>query len=336
MQKKIIISFIAVNMFILVFALLRIDFGQTVTTSLSRLDDNQIRVYNKYGFTLEQMKQIEMMDGIDQVTFDNRNIFPRFEIELESILVNARGISIDEGNKTIRDLDYIAGTFPTEEYQVIVAQSLADVLVEGFELSNLDQLIGHEFVKGLTIVGVYEDTKDTTVEVVGEGYTPQDDGSFTKTRTYTFENSFMLFNRGREIDKDYIVQQINEDISNQYYFNGQTDIVVSNFDDSDSSNDDEEYFINYEESVANGAKGLIDPETKEYGDTINQYAFITVEDNRDQVVTELEEQYPDAGIVTSDSKYSDAVNSTQNWIKFIGAAVVLELLIFIPVIRNRR
>ncbi len=334
MQKKIILSLIAVNLYVLVFAGLRIDYGQQVTANVSRLDDNQIRMYNKLGFTLEQMEQLEKVDGIDQIVFDNRNIFPRFEIEFDTALVSARGISIEEDNKAIRDLDYVAGTFPTEEYQVIVAQSLADILLEGFELDDIDKLIGHEFVKGLTIVGVYKDTKDTSIEEFDTSFIQEEDKSFKEVKNYNLQNSFMFFNRGTEISKDEIIRSINTDVMWDYESNGQYDIIVDTLNDNDPNNDQEPFSVNYEESVANGAKGLIDPETKVYGDTINQYAFINTSNDRDKVVTSLQKQFPDAAIITSDTKYNDIINTIPNWFKFILAAIVLELLIFVPAIRK--
>lgn len=334
MKRIVIFSIVLVNVLVLIIASVSIKYQVNINSSLSRLNDNQIRVYNPSGFKQSEMEQAHQVEGIEDIYFDNRNLFPTFLIEEGNTKFDARGISIEEDNLYQQNLNYIAGGKLTDEYQVIIAKSLADKLVALRGLNDYQSLIGTEFVKGLTIVGVYPDTKDFNEREETLQYRVDKD-TIVPIKSSSFINSFMLFNRGAELDSTTAINHYNLMIQSSYEDNDQYGIVVNNYTDQDPSNDDATLTVNYEESMENGAEGLIDPKSEEYGQTFNQYAFInTDEADRDNVVEQLYSMYPDAIILTSDTKYSDIKNTELFYIIFILIAVTLESLILIPIIKN--
>lgn len=334
MKRIVIFSIVLVNVLVLIIASVSIKYQVNINSSLSRLNDNQIRVYNPSGFKQSEMEQAHQVEGIEDIYFDNRNLFPTFLIEEGNTKFDARGISIEEDNLYQQNLNYIAGGKLTDEYQVIIAKSLADKLVALRGLNDYQSLIGTEFVKGLTIVGVYPDTKDFNEREETLQYRVDKD-TIVPIKSSSFINSFMLFNRGAELDSTTAINHYNLMIQSSYEDNDQYGIVVNNYTDQDPSNDDATLTVNYEESMENGAEGLIDPKSEEYGQTFNQYAFInTDEADRDNVVEQLYSMYPDAIILTSDTKYSDIKNTELFYIIFILIAVTLEALILIPIIKN--
>lgn len=339
MQKKIILSLITINLFVLAMAYVVVNYSSEVTSQFSTLNENQIRIYNPRGFTIEEMKAVKLLDGVTDVTFDNRNIFPYYNLYFDNgSSLEISGISLEEDNQYQKSIDYLAGSYLTSKYQVIVTQSLADVLIENGFADDYQNLIGVDMVKGLEIVGVYRDLPSTKEWSNNRRYEQNaDKTSFIKIQDITVTNGFMLFNRGAE--NDMTSQIINYNLDVAYKYENKTkdwNRYIYYFNDSDESNDEDIYQVNYEESVANGAKGLIDPETTAYGKVFNDYAFINTSDNRDTVVNQLAQIFPEAAIATSDTTFSSVQNPTFGWIKFILAVIMLESFIFIPTIRNSK
>lgn len=334
MRKIVIFSIVLINILVLTIASVSIKYQANINSSLSRLNDNQIRVYNPGGFKQSEMDQTSEIEGIEDVYFDNRNLFPTFIIEEGYTKFDARGISIEEDNVYQQNLNYIAGDELTDEYQVIITQSLADHLIALRGLVDYQSLIGTEFVKGLTIVGVYPDSDDFYMSEGDLSY-QVDGNTIVSNKVNHYFNSFMLFNDGAELDFTKAINQYNLKVQSNYEDNNKYEIVVNNYTDQDPSNDDDTLTVNYEESIENGAEGLIDPESDEYGQTFNQYAFINTEEtNRDIVVEQLYNMYPDAVIQTNDTKYSDIKNTGLFYVTFILIAVILEALILVPIIKN--
>lgn len=348
MQKKVIISIIAVNVFIALMAFMLIDYSNRIESQFGMLNDNQIRMYNKGGFTTDEMEAVKLLDGVKAVTFNNRNIFPTYSIsDSNGSLLNVSGITLEENNRYQKNLDYLAGSYLTDLYQVVITQSLADRLIANGIADDYEQLIGKEMVKGLKIVGVVADLPITETRVVDQYYT-YEQGSSEAIDSYNIElyNSFLLFNAGREYDQTTELNKYNLDIYYDYQGKNraESEKIVDNYNDSDPSNDGDSYspIVNYEESVANGATSLIDPNSTAYGKTFNQFASIDTSGDRDQVATELSSIFPDAQIVTSDTTHKDIsdqligdlTNTTITWIKFVIIAVGLELLILVPTLKN--
>lgn len=326
MQKKIILNIIVVNLFIAIMAWVGIDYSNRVSSEFATLNDNQIRVFNYKGFTLEQMKAIDLIDGVSQSIFDNRNIFPYYSIDVNEDMINARGISIEEDNQFQKQLEYIAGSYITDEYQVVITQSLADALIAGQIADDYQQLIDEELVTGLEIVGVTPDLKSTVAYNYTSNITEGDDRDSPYTvRTHTnLSNGFLIFNRGKETEMEQEILNYNDWVHMNSYGTDEEYKYVTARDSEGNS------YTDYHASIENGASGLIDPETTEYGDVFNQFAFINVDGDRQQVVSQLQNLLPDAAIVTSDTKLNDFENTKLVWIPFIIVAIILEIFIFYP------
>lgn len=342
MKKKIILSLVIVNLLVAVTAFVGIRYSYYISGQTNFLNDNQIRMYNSKGFTLEQMSALEQMNGVDKAIFDNRNIKPSFTLESENGVISISGDSIEEDNQAQKDLDFIAGTYLTDIYQVIITQTLADVLIEQGLASDYQDLIGKDMVKGLEIVGVYPDNKISNFRYINYHVLPPTEGEteYVESGDKEIDHGFMMFNRGKEYESELLIRDYNNNLAYNYeqknYDKNINSPYVFTYNDSDPANDDGPTMVNYEESVANGAEGLIDPETKAYGDEFNQYGFITTSGDRDSLVAEISDFYPDAAIVTSDTKLNDIQGKTFAWIKFITFAIILEMFIFIPMIKNSK
>lgn len=322
MQKKTIISVVVVNILIGFIALL-INFEEAkIESFFSILNSNQIRIYNQAGLTIKQMESIKAIEGVDQATFNNHDIFPTYSLSFDddNKLVDVFGKTLETDNKYQQQLEFLAGSYLTAENQVIITESLANLLIENKVATSFENLIGVDLVENREIVGIYPDEITTSIEVSKADY-PQVVGREYQVQLYfECENSFMTFNQGVEYDKQFAIDTYNMEYV--AYKAGNLDKVKYNDDDS--------YSLNYKKSVANGAVGLIDPNTTEYGDIFNQYATINVDGDREQVVTELTTLLPEAAIVTADTKAKEVVSEHAGWRNFILLAIGLELLIVVP------
>lgn len=331
MQKKLLISIVAVNLFILSVIVLRMNYTSIYSEQLATLNQNQIRFYNETGLTETVMDAIEKSEGISQVEFDNQNLLPTYQIEGDDYGIIVTGVSLEEDNVYQQQLDYIAGSYLTKPYQVVISQSLGDVLVTVQNLSDYQQLIGSDLVTGLEIVGVYKDTPSVVTEHQSTFYDfDQESDKYIKNNNYNITNSFFLFNRGEEVSKDQVIYTYNQNVLHDYQRQEDFNTIVTNEEEDGSVS------IDYEQSVENGAIGLIDPQTTDYGPNFNQYGFVeTTAGNRDNVVSELQKLLPEAVIQTSDTVYSDVTDSSNSWFKIIITSVLLELLIFVPVLKKK-
>lgn len=322
MEKKTIISVVVVNILIGFIALL-INFEEAkIESFFSILNSNQVRIYNQAGLTIKQMESIKAIEGVDQATFNNHDIFPTYSLSFDddNKLVDVFGKTLETDNKYQQQLEFLAGSYLTAENQVIITESLANLLIENKVATSFENLIGVDLVENREIVGIYPDEITTSIEVSKADY-PQVVGREYQVKLYfECENSFMTFNQGVEYDKQFAIDTYNMDYV--AYKAGNLDKVKYNDDDS--------YSLNYKKSVANGAVGLIDPNTTEYGDIFNQYGIINVDGDREQVVTELTTLLPEAAIVTADTKAKEVVTEHAGWRNFILLAISLEILIVVP------
>lgn len=328
MQKKVIISVVAINVFIMLTVFVLMSDKDKIENQMNNLNDNQIRIYNEIGITLDQMEAIKNVDGVKNVTFNNRNIFPSYAITAENnSLVSITGMTIESDNEYQKKLDYIAGSYLTAKYQVVITKSLADELISEGIGSDYKSLIGKDLVNGLKIVGVYPDPNYAQIESTQYMEdTELVDNKYVVPTRKSFTNSFMLFNAGAPYDQLGPINIHNDRIAYKYEADTQDyDTYVF---------DEERYDIDYKKSIANGAKNLIDPKTTEYGKTFNQFATINTGENRDAVVSSLKSILPDAAIVTSDTKLGDMINTKSMWLRVGLYAILLELLIIIPTIKN--
>lgn len=328
MQKKVIISVVTINLFIILMAFILMSDENKIESQMNNLNDNQIRIYNKVGITLDQMKTIKNIDGVETANFNNRNIFPTYTITKENnSMVSVTGMTIESDNEYQKNLDYIAGSYLTEKYQVVITKSLADELIAGGTAKDYNSLIGKEMVKGLKIVGVYPDPNyaQNKTEQYLEQIDRVDDKYIVPTETY-FTNSFMMFNAGHEYNQQDTINEYNNDVAYAY------EAKTNDYDTYVKSDDG--YDVDYNKSIANGAKNLIDPATSQYGKTFNQFATINTGDDRDAVVSSLKTIFPDAAIITADTKLGDISNTKLTWLRFIMYAISLELLILVPTIKN--
>lgn len=331
MQKKVLISLIIVNLFVLALVVMVVNYQQAINSQFDILNDNQIRIYNRDGFTTAEMKELEQSAGVDEVVFDNRNIFPQYSIDFpNNNYLSVTGTSLEEDNQYQQQLDYLAGTYLTDVYQTIISQSLADYLIANTSATDYQQLIGSELVNGLEIVGVYPDLQTTEVLTSEQTWAPNQDGTgFSQQGKTWIENGFMLFNRGQAPEFDQAIASYNMQVANEYDIDGR---YVYNYNDSDKTNDNDSPYVNYEQSVANGAEHLIDPETKAYGPKFNNFGFINASD-RDQVVATLSAEFPEAAIVTNDTKITDFQSQSTSIIIFLSVVLIFELFIFVPIFK---
>lgn len=337
MQKKVVISIIVVNIFVLAVIAMVMSYGNKIDSQYSVLNDDQIRIYNPRGFTIEEMKAVKLLDDTSEVIFDNRNIFPTYYLEFDyGSRLTAKGISIEEDNLYQQKIDYLAGSYLTAKYQVIISQSIADILITNGYAKDYDGLIGTDFVEGLEIVGVYPNFDSTEKRVFQKQIIPSDtESGYREVVEERVENGFMLFNRGSENKMADEIMQYNINVAFDYEDETRDyERYIYNYNDSIESNDEAIYQVNYKESVANGAEGLIDPQTKVYGKKFNDYAFINTKQNRDQVVAKLAELFPEAVIITNDSKLFDAINQTRAILWFVMWLLIFEGFIFVPMNKN--
>lgn len=327
MQKKVIISIVTVNVFLALMAFVLISDGNKIENQMNNLNDNQIRMYNKAGFTLEEMKAVKKLDGVDTATFNNRNIFPTYNFLTENnSQITITGMTIEPDNEYQKNIDYIAGSYLTGKYQVVITKSLADELIAEGTAKDYNSLIGKDMVNGLKIVGVYPDPNYSQVAVnyVKDNRLVVSD--YVEPYAKRFTNSFMLFNAGFTYKQQDAINEYNNTVA--YAYENKTD------DYDTYVHSDEYYEVDYKKSIANGAKNLIDPNTSQYGKTFNQFVTLNTGDDRDAVVSSLKSIFPDAAVITADTKLGDIVDTKLTWLRFIMFAIPLELLILMPTIKN--
>lgn len=340
MQKKVIISIITINLFIVII-------GLTISTQINKaegvlsiLNPNQIRVYNQKGITTDQMSKIEKLEGIETVDFINREIFQYTYTYISSRAVadeqsggeerSTTGLTIEKDNVFQQKLNYLAGSYLTGKGQMIIDQQFADVLKAAYGLENYDQLIGHK-VEKKEIVGVYSKQSIADVTTTCDyTYMNVDNSRYIPRCFININNGFLTFDLGEKKEQKYEINQANTMIA--YNYEQETrDFDYFIYTGDEYGNEVVDYYTSNKRGVD---EGIVDPESKEYGPTFNQYATINTGENREQVVSELKTLLPEAAIVTADTKISDIQNNTSSIIQFILIAISLELLIVVPTIRN--
>lgn len=210
MKRLMIICILAVNIVVIWTITSHLSYANRVDRYFDILNDDQIRIYNQAGYTIDEQSLIENIPGIKTAEFDNRNLFPYFIQDYgEQTNIVMHGITIDPGSNVQSNLTFIAGQPVTKEYQVVINQHLAAVMIKLGVATDIDSLVGQELVKGLTISGVVDipRTSCTKNYVVNYDYVlnkPQNDYS------YGCANSFLLLNRGKEFSTELTESELEQ------------------------------------------------------------------------------------------------------------------------------
>ncbi len=340
MKKLIIICILFVNIFVLIFLKGDIKYIDNMQTQIEILNENEIRMYNKGSYKLSEVAAIDAFPEIEEITYKNFSNYRFFTIENKNLSVDASGLIVDSNNQFQKELTYLSGTNLKESDEVVISQVLADVLIDEGYVDDYQSLIGKKISDDLEIVGIYENINLASYPDIFSymEYDPNSKEPAEQITNIYISNSFLTFNNELPDSSMYTIDDYNREVQYEYNRKGQYDVVVDNYNDSDETNDDVFPTVNYEESVANGAEGLIDPNSKEYGDSFNQFVTIYTKDksNNEQVVTTLQKMFPNAVIITKDTKYSEIIDAQNKWTVLLIIVGILEAFIFIPMIRNER
>lgn len=351
MQKKSLISILVLAaLYITVFTNMK-ETEAKYTDQLEYLNDNHIKVYNEYGFKTTEQEIIKEIPGVDNAEFSNvptivHYFIGKYTPSYNTMDYNVYGFSIPEDSKYQKELDFIDGTYLTDTDQVIITDTLAKGIAE-FYGTDIGNLIGSTFGNDLEIVGIYKDSDK--------------DGSFTQIfpgsdfgeENDVYYNSFYTFNTQQQIPSELAINTVNDSLRSKldmYEAEKLRTVCSPGTDEEYIQVSNETYylwadyylfssgcFIDYDASVAAGISGLIDPNTTEYGEQFNQYLLLSVdEQRRDVIVEEIEKMFPNAAVVTNDTKYTDFKELNENKGIMIGSLVVITLLILAPQIELKK
>lgn len=316
------------------------------TDQFEYLNDNQIRVYNLYGFKTEEQQAITNIQGVTKAEFSNTPVLAHYYLSGEEdvksgYLRDAYGFVIPQDSQYQKELEFIEGTYLTDTNQVIISEQLAEGITKYSDVPR-NQVLGSNFGHNLTIVGIYKD--DDLDGYFVKNYV----GSAPEFDEVQYDKSFYTFNMQQQLSKDLVINTINYDSEMYDYEKFVTDCGPNKVNESQITNEDyflySDYYlytsgcmVDYEASIAKGAEGLIDPNTTEYGEQFNQYLLLTVdEQSKESIISELETMLPNAGIVTKNTQYSDFKNVNENKRLMVVSMIVIVVMIFVPRIELKK
>ncbi len=322
-----IISIIAINILGVILLVSLITFERNNSLVFQNIAQDGIQLISDSGITKSEQEQILDIDGVTKVMYSTVHNNLMIQIgNVDNILVSSGGTMISDFTTNSEQLELVDGRMPSKFGEIIVSQSLSDVLIANDFITNP---VGDKINTGeiYTIVGVYADTPISSVEE-----SIYDSGD-KQVISYWSDKGFMIYGDltdTKNVKQEDALSNLNGKI---IYETDQSDKVLYSEYDPDTETGGE---LLYDQSVANGALGIYDEESTGYGDVFNMQAFIKVDSGeRDQVEERLKEIFPYSTIVDSDTKYDDVIKYNYKYIIVVGGVLIINLLIIFTN-RNRR
>lgn len=292
------------------------------------LNDDVIMISNSQGFNSEQKQKIATLAGVEDSLYmtDYTTSLKKLGNEKNQI-VQFRIDQLPPDITQYVDFKLTDGQIFNQKNQLLVSQSLADVLVEyGFideevigSKLNLDQVF--------TITGIYPDPADLTIEV-------------------TTDNEGNLDNQNQQPVTVIKVSGIGAISSNYTPLDTQTGIKYYNFEIATNEQNRDNQSLQYAMSSGEydwdlwekiGAIGLLDTDL-DYGPTFDTYGLIQIDDasNATNIQRQIEANYNHVTTVTNQTKIFDLDNFSQLYLLQVLIGIIIIGLVILPNRKSRK
>lgn len=292
-----------------------------------QLADNTLLVTNSKGFTNKQKQQIMEIEGVTDNLYltDYTNQYKLIGNEQNKkvrIVMEQLPIAL----QSYLDISLVSGTKMDGPNQILLSQSLADILVENQFIS--EDIIGDKLNmdRVYTIKGVYADPQNLRISTSKEKEINEDNQIAKPVSVVDVGGT-------AAISSNYTPITVEEGLE---YYNSE---VINNEENR------ENYYLqdvvqqggyNYQQWKDSGAVGLLMPSLS-YGTTFDTFGLIKVEDeaNIESVTEQIQSIIPDSAIVTNKSSGFDINNNLQHYLVQVGLGLVLLLVLILPITIKR-
>ncbi len=316
-----IISIIAINVLGITLLTTLISDEKYNSLNFKMMDEDSIQLISDSGITTKQQAQILDIDGVSKVVYSTVHENLMIQIQnVNNVVVSSGGTMISDFTINSDKLKLVDGRMPSKFGEIIVSQSLSQVLIDNDFITNP---VGDKINTGeiYTIVGVYADNPTSATEK----FVYDDEGN--QSINYWSNNGFMIYGDltdTKNVSQSEALANLNSQI---VYETDQSDKVIYSEYDPDTDTGGE---LLYNQSVANGAVGLYDEQSNEYGDVFYMQALIKVESGkRDQVEDELKTIFPYSTLADSETTYSDIIKYNYKYILVVTGVLIINGLILV-------
>lgn len=317
----VLLAIILVSSFLIKFPL----YSRQQSERYKYLTDNTIVVTNGTGFTNEQKQQIMEIEGVVENLYltDYTNQYRLIGNEQnQKVRIGMKGLPV--AVQDYIDISLISGTKMDGPNQILLSQSLVDILVNNQFISgdiigdklNMDQVY--------TIKGVYADPQNLTISTSEEEEINEENQIVKPVSTIDVTGT-------AAITSNYQPLAIDEGLE---YYNFE---VINN--EENRANDQLQHVVwqgdnNYQEWQDLGAEGLIMPSLN-YGSTFDTFGLIKVDGDVELIAEQIQSIIPDSAIVTNKSSAFDINNNWQHYLVQVGLGLVLLLVLIVPILNKR-
>lgn len=319
----VIISIILVSSLLVKFPI----YSKQQSDRYNQLADNTLLVTNGTGFTNKQKQQIMEIEGVTD------NLYLTDYTNQYQMIGNAQNkkirIVIEQLPVALQnylDISLISGTKMDGPNQILLSQSLADILVENKFIS--EDIIGDKLNMDhvYTIKGVYADPQNMRISRSEEEEVNEDNQIAKSVSAIDVGGT-------AAITSNYTPITVDEGLE-YYNFN-----VINN--DENRENYNLQNVVsqgghNYQQWQDLGAVGLLMPSLS-YGTTFDTFGLIKVEDEADieSVTEQIQSIIPDGAVVTNKSSGFDINNNWQHYLVQVGLGIILLLVLILPITIKR-
>lgn len=330
-KKFFLISFVLINIFFLTILYVMFSLVSRFNTEVKYIADDTIYIANDYGYKTEYINDVNDMTNVSSSKFISDtscnagyNLENKKEKEMQYVWISSDCIY---DNNSIQDsLKFLAGSPMNNKGEIIISSFAADWLIENNKAKSYEDLIGKKSDSGDEIVGVYEKQKSSNDYV----YIAD-----SVNINISFQHaSYKLADDSKNTNVEDAINDLNNILAYQYQdgYNYRNDYIVSSYEEGEGS------IIDYDASVAKGAKGLMDPKTDDYGDSFKTIGIIEVSDEskKQEVMDELEKSNSEQVILSSSSKLSDFRRVNLFFPVVIIAMVLVNIVLLFPYFKFKR
>lgn len=311
-MKKYLLSFIFLNVLLIAGILYTPYTIAKNNVYYNLLKDNAAVVYSPYGFTkddLDQLEQIKEINDYDLVLATSYASYNTFSYMEDSNIIES---SYDYYNPSyFDDVNIVEGRMFENESEAIVSQKLADEFKQLFNQS----IIGVESPEGLKVVGVYDNVFNT---------------SRVSSHSFYSELPITIFEFYHQVlAMDKYVQQIDEDV----LMNINTSILIDNGASHVEIDCTDTCYIVEDNLTQSELDSLVTID--DYPATFNNYLYLT-SDDLDGVISQIENINPNFAVVTNSFEFKSLIPASFYLIAF-GTLILFNGLVFLPpIIRYKR
>ncbi len=320
MKRLLLLSFIVFNLSVASIGAKLYGYNQGINQFFTGLADESLIVSVDNGLTVGQKEKLESVHGISSVDYSNYNYYGTSG-KYDNVINFTDSTPSYGGSFPFQLLDedrfpLTSGKLPQNDQEVIITDQLAQVIESE---TGSDEIIGTK-ADGYTVVGTFDGESIESVSTFDKNV-EDENGDVERKTFHIFNDSWIttksLVNSIKP--EDVIIQQ---NIRNAYR-NGDNEYIIY-----DETTGLEEF--DYVSAKKDGLDDYENPNTKKYGDTYDNIAYIQIEDANDMaaIKADIIQNLPDAKYIDNTTRLFDVTNEKTMLFKAVFFLIGLYILIY--------